>query len=244
LDYADKKIVIIGSGATAVTILPTMQEKAAHITMLQRSPGYLISMPQTNTLNTMIRDYLPTSLAGWLLRMKFLFAFHTFYYWCQLFPSKARQFLLNETAKQLPPGLSIDPHFSPKYLPWEQRMCVSPGGDFFEALRSGKASVMTGHIDTVTEHSIRLQNGQEVDADIIITATGLKMQFLGNAKLTIDGGEPISIGDKFLWRGALRVGTPQCRPSQLTLVTRNPMPRVVPCCCVLHSKRCASRERC
>ncbi|QDS71804.1 hypothetical protein FKW77_009526 [Venturia effusa] len=209
LDYADKKVAIIGSGATAVTILPSMYEKTAHISMVQRSPGYFVSMPEADPITGFIQKWLPVSLAGWLLRWRFLFNFHTFYYWCQLFPTKAREFLISETAKELPPNLSITPHFQPTYKPWEQRMCVAPsGGDFFKALRSGKADVVTGHIDTVTENGIRMQDGQTVEADIIITATGLKMQFLGKAALRINGSEPIQIGDKFLWRGSMLQDVP------------------------------------
>lgn len=209
LDYADKKIAIVGSGATAVTILPNMYEKAAHITMIQRSPGYFVSMPKADPVTASIQKWLPISWAGWLLRWRFLVAFHTFYYWCQLFPTKARQFLISETAKLLPPNLSVTPHFQPTYNPWEQRMCVAPdGGDFFKALRSGKADVVTGHIETVTENGIRMENGRTVDADIIITATGLKMQFLGKAALKVDGSQAIQIGDKFLWRGSMLQDVP------------------------------------
>jgi cation diffusion facilitator CzcD-associated flavoprotein CzcO len=185
-----------------------MHEKVSHITMLQRSPGYFVSVPETDSINTFIQKWLPTSWAGWLLRIRFLLGFHVFYYWCQLFPNKARQFLINQTAKELPSDLSVNPHFVPSYRPWEQRMCVALGGDFFRALRSGKASVATGHIDTVTENGICLKDGQTIDADIIITATGLKMQYLGGASLKIDGSEPIRIGDKFLWRGAMLQDVP------------------------------------
>lgn len=171
--------------------------------MLQRSPGYFISLPDDDPITKTIQKWLPVSWAGWLLRWRFLLAFHTFYYWCQFFSTKARGFLIGETAKQLPSNLSVNPHFEPSYNPWEQRMCVAPGGDFFQALRSGKASVVTGHIDTVTSTGILMKNGQVVDTDIIITATGLKMQFLGKAVLKVDGSAPIKIGNKFLWRGAM-----------------------------------------
>lgn len=204
LNYADKKIAVVGSGATAITIIPNMHEKAKHISMIQRSPGYFVSFPEEDPITTFIQKWLPKSWAGWLLRWRFLLAFHTFYYWCQLFPAKASQFLISETAKLLPSNLSVSPHFQPSYKPWEQRMCVAPGGgDFFKALRSGKAEVVTGHIDTVTESGICMENGQTVDADIIITATGLKMQYLGKAALKVDGSEAIQLGDKFLWRGSM-----------------------------------------
>ena len=209
LDYADKKVVIVGSGATAVTILPAMHEKAAHVTMLQRSPGYFISPPTTDSSVALAKKYLPASWATVLLRLKFLLWSYLFYYWCVFFPDSARRSLRGGVAEQLPSSLSLDPHFSPSYSPWKQRMCITPGGDFFAALRTGKADVVTGVIDTVTADGIRLKSAPDsiLEADIIVSATGLKVQFLGHAVMTVDG-TPVNLGEKFLWRGCMLQDVP------------------------------------
>ncbi|KAK5047532.1 hypothetical protein LTR84_006629 [Exophiala bonariae] len=207
LDYADKEVVIVGSGATAVTMLPAMAEKVSRITMLQRSPGYFVALPQKDSVATFIRRFLPSAWAGWLLRLKFLFAFHTFYYWCMLFPTTARKQLTAAVGKEIPKSLQLDPHFLPSYSPWEQRLCVTPGGDFFQALRSNKATVVTGHIEAVTADGIELTSGQKLPADIIITATGLKFQMFGGALLSIDN-QQVSPGERFLWRGCMLEGVP------------------------------------
>lgn len=175
--------------------------------MLQRSPGYFVSLPQEDATVRFIRRTLPEAWAGWLLRLKFLFAFHFFYYWCMLFPASARTQLIAAVAKEIPKSMDIDPHFLPGYAPWEQRMCVTPGGDFFEALRSNKAAVVTSQIKTVTESGIVLTSGQELPADIIITATGLKFQMFGGAVLKVDD-KVIDPGDRFLWRGCMLEGVP------------------------------------
>lgn len=207
LDYTDKNVVIIGSGATAVTILPSMVDKVKRITMLQRSPGYFVTLPREDPIAGHIRRILPQSWAGWLLRLKYLFAFHLFYYWCMMFPTAARKQLRRGVAKELPKDLALDPHFLPSYSPWEQRVCVTPGGYFFEALRTHKATVVTDHIKTVTKTGINLRSGQVLEADLIITATGLKFQMFGGAVIKVDG-HLVNPGKTFVWRGCMLEGVP------------------------------------
>ena len=208
LDYADKKVIIIGSGATAVTLLPSLAEKAANVTMLQRSPSYILGVPNP-AAGSFIQRYLPESLASKLTLLKFLILHVVFYYFCRLFPDTARRIFRDNAAKQLPKDYPLDPNFKPSYRPWDQRLCVAPDGDFFTALCQGKAEVVTGTIRKVTESSILLESGQKLDADIIITATGLKLSFGGGAKLSVDH-EPVIYRDKFIWKGTLLQDVPNC----------------------------------
>ncbi|KIV79459.1 hypothetical protein PV11_07021 [Exophiala sideris] len=202
LDYADKKVVIIGSGATAVTLLPSMAEKAESVTMLQRSPGYFLIVPLTFPVDKVLKAVLPEKWAYQLIRWRFMLLSLFFFHFCRLFPERGIKALRKTTEKELPPTLQFDKHFVPKYKPWEQRMCITPGGDFFAALRSGKGNMVTDIIENVTASGIQLQSGQYLDADIIVTATGLKMQIFGGIKVSVDG-EPFNQGKKFIWRGAL-----------------------------------------
>lgn len=206
LDYAGKNIVVIGSGATAVTLLPSLAEKAAHVTMLQRSPGYLLTIPNHNT-GSWARALLPAWLAHKVDRLRFMILPFLFYNFCRMFPNAARNILRSATVKQLPKTIPHDPHFEPTYNPWDQRMCMCPDGDFYKALRQGTTSVATGHIKTITPNSVVLQSGQEIDADIIVTATGLKLQLAGGAMLSVDG-QRINISDKFLWKGVMMQDLP------------------------------------
>ncbi|ETI22317.1 hypothetical protein G647_06391 [Cladophialophora carrionii CBS 160.54] len=202
LDYTDKKVVIIGSGATAVTLLPAMADKVKHITMLQRSPSYFLPVPLTEPINGFIKRIFPEKLAYQLIRLRFLLMGFLFFQFCRLFPKKGISVLRKETEKQLPKHIPFEPHFVPKYNPWEQRMCITPGGDFFAALRKGNSDVVTDTIQDVAGTEIILSSGKTLDADIIITATGLKIQFGGNASVSVDG-EPYHMNQKYIWRGAL-----------------------------------------
>lgn len=175
--------------------------------MLQRSPGYFLNLPTTDRLNDTIRAVLPARWAHSIIRMRILLFSYAFFYFCRFFPTKAKEIIRKGTQKQLPPHIPVDPHFIPRYNPWEQRMCITPNGDFFAALRSGKATVATGHIETVTSEGVRLESGEFIPADIIITATGLKIQMCGDATLSIDG-KRVNIGDKFLWRGSMLQDVP------------------------------------
>ncbi|KAE8382514.1 hypothetical protein BDV26DRAFT_278064 [Aspergillus bertholletiae] len=201
LDYKNKKVIIIGSGATAITLLPNMADEAAHITMLQRSPTYVYSVPNHKG-NSRLSYFLPSGFyhglqrAIWILRQRMFFLF------CQRFPSFATWILKRGLEKELPGHISYDPHFKPNYKPWDQRMCVCPDGDFFACLRSGKADVRTDTIKTVTKKGIALNGGMTLDADIIVTATGLKLQIGGGITLSIDK-QKIDIGSKYLWNGVM-----------------------------------------
>lgn len=200
LDYTDKNIVVIGSGATAITIVPAMADKAKHLTMLQRSPSYIGSVPQHDKLARFERRILPSSIAGRISRFRHMILDYLFYYFCIFFPGWARAAILRETEKLLPSSVPVDPHFKPRYKPWGQRFCASPDGDFFAALRSRKASVVTDTIKEVTEDTIQLHSGDSLRPDIIITATGLKLQMAGGIRLSVDD-VAVDLSKKFLWKG-------------------------------------------
>ncbi|KAI1402456.1 FAD/NAD(P)-binding domain-containing protein [Hypoxylon fuscum] len=205
LDYAGKDVAVIGSGATAITLIPSMAEKTKSITMLQRSPSYIVSLPillEEGRLAKFINTIVPSSVARWLKRMRLILSGTYFYSFCKLFPAKAKTLLRSVTIEQLPADMSVDPHFNPKYNPWDQRLCVCPGGDFFAMLRSGQASVVTDTIAAVTDREIQLASGQALKPDIVITATGIKLQFGGGMQISIDG-RPVDIAEKFTWKGAM-----------------------------------------
>lgn len=208
LEYAGKNIVIIGSGATAITLLPNMVDKAAHITMVQRSPSYVLARPSIEPDGSFFHKILPNWMALKMLRWKNIILPFLFFNFCRTFPNAARKTINKRTAKVLSgsAGASVDPDFQPTYNPWEQRMCICPDADFFECLNSGKASIATGTIENVTEDSvvIRMANGETktIHADIIITATGLKLQIGGGAKFTVDN-QPYDLPKKFLWKGVM-----------------------------------------
>jgi cation diffusion facilitator CzcD-associated flavoprotein CzcO len=180
---------------------------AEHVTMLQRSPGYFINLPTVDPVNNFFRRWFPSDLAHRIIRLRILIMSYAFFYYCHYFPNHAIGLIRRNTEKELPPNIPVDPHFVPSYRPWEQRMCISPNGDFFQALRSGKADIATGHIKTVTSSGITLKSGQTLDADIIITATGLKVSMCGNATLAVDG-QQVCIGDKYIWRGSMLESVP------------------------------------
>jgi len=187
LDYAGKNVVVIGSGATAVTLIPEMARDTAHITMLQRSPTYMVSMPDSDRIANILRRLLPEQLAYRLIRWKNI-RFQRFIYWrTRVAPDKVRQKLLKLAQKELGPAEEFETNFVPRYDPWDQRLCLVPNADFFHAIRDGKASVVTAEIDAFTENGILLKSGRELEADIIITATGLDLCVLGDAGFSVDG---------------------------------------------------------
>ncbi|KAM5369010.1 hypothetical protein ACJZ2D_009213 [Fusarium nematophilum] len=206
-DYTNKKVVIIGSGATAVTILPSMADRARRVTMLQRSPGYIFPLPSTSSFTTLLFTILPAGLAHFLNRLLWLFRSYFTTLLCKSYPGLAKRIIKYVTIKQLPPDVSWDPHFKPRYNPWEQRFCACMNGDFFAALRSGKADVVTGKIKTVTEKGIVLESGATLSPDVIVTATGLKLRFGGGIKFAVDG-QPFNIADKYAWRAAMLQDVP------------------------------------
>jgi cation diffusion facilitator CzcD-associated flavoprotein CzcO len=207
LDYAGQRVVVIGSGATAVTLVPALAETAGHVTMLQRSPSYVASLPEVDPLAAVFNRRLPGRMAHQANRLKSIVLTQLFFQFCQRFPSTAKKALHRMTAAQLPAGYQLDPNFTPRYDPWDQRMCVVPDGDLFKAISDGRASVVTGVIDTFTEHGIRLTTGEELPADVIVTATGLKLQMAGGAALTVDG-RSVSPSDTYVYRGCMLSGIP------------------------------------
>lgn len=202
LDYSNKNIVIVGSGATAITLMPALAEKAAHVTMLQRSPSYILSQPATDGLEIAIRKVCPAWLAHKLIRIKWIILPFLFVSFCTYFPTFAKNLIRKGTIKQLPESIAHDPNFKPSYNPFQQRVCFCPDGDFYASLRAGTSSVVTGVVDTVTAKSIKLQSGQELQPDIIVTATGLKIQMAGGTKLSVDG-QPFALNEKYMWKGVM-----------------------------------------
>lgn len=187
LDYAAKKVVVIGSGATAVTLVPALAPEAAHVTMLQRSPTYILSLPSRDPLAKGLRRFLSAQRAYDLTRIKNVIQAGLLYTLSQKQPALVRRMIRRMTQKLLPEDYPVDVHFKPTYGPWDQRLCLVPNGDLFRALRSGTAEVVTDTVDTFTETGIKLGSGAEIEADIIITATGLNLLAFGGIELTVDG---------------------------------------------------------
>lgn len=187
LDYAGKRVVIIGSGATAVTLLPAMAQTAAHVTMLQRSPTFMISMPSEDPLAHALRRILPMRAVHPIVRWKNVLFQRAVFAACRAWPERARSFLIDRMRPDLPAGYDVATHLTPRYNPWEQRLCLVPDGDFFAALSSGRASIVTDHVESFTEKGIRLKSGAELEADVIVTATGLDLRFLSNLEVSVDG---------------------------------------------------------
>ena len=189
LDYAGKRVVVIGSGATAVTIVPSMSDKAAHVTMLQRSPTYMVSRPDHDVLANRLRKVLPPKMAYNLTRFKNTWRQQLVYNKTRTDPNKVKQLLLGGIQLELGADYDIAKHFTPNYNPWDQRLCLVPNGDFFKSMREGKASVVTDHITSFTKTGIQLASGEHLDADIIITATGLELVTLGEMDFFVDGNQ-------------------------------------------------------
>jgi cation diffusion facilitator CzcD-associated flavoprotein CzcO len=189
LDYAGKRVVVIGSGATAVTIVPSMADKAAHVTMLQRSPTYMVSRPDHDVLANRLRKVLPPKMAYNLTRFKNTWRQQLVYNKTRTDPNKVKQLLLGGIKMELGADYDIGKHFTPAYNPWDQRLCLVPNGDFFKSMREGKASVVTDHIASFTETGIQLASGEHLDADIIVTATGLELVTLGEMDFFVDGNQ-------------------------------------------------------
>ncbi|KAF2108206.1 hypothetical protein BDV96DRAFT_285003 [Lophiotrema nucula] len=209
LEYKGKKVVVIGSGATTITILPAMVDGGVgQITQLQRSPSYVMNMPQKRPGELdWYERLLPRWLALRITRMKFIVIPWLFFIFCKRFPNAARNVLRGEAKKLLPKDFVMDPHFQPGYNPWDQRLCLCPDADFFRCFETGRARIVTGTIKSVVEDGIELNSGEKLDADIIITATGLNLQFCGGVRLSVDQ-EPVDITDRFLWRASMLTGVP------------------------------------
>ncbi|MGA8988166.1 flavin-containing monooxygenase [Aeromicrobium sp.] len=207
LDYAGKKVVVVGSGATAVTLVPSMADDVEHITMLQRSPSYVMGLPATDKVADFLRKTLPDGLAHRTIRRINAGFSVGMYQFCQRFPTASRKLLLKGVRKQLPEGYDVDTHFSPTYGPWDQRLCIVPDGDLFRSLRQGKASIATGHIKQITPAGIELESGEHLDADIIVTATGLQVVTFGQLSLEVDGAA-IDPHELYVYKGMMFSGLP------------------------------------
>jgi monooxygenase len=207
LDYAGKRVVVIGSGATAMTLVPAMAERAAQVTMLQRSPTYVISRPARDAVAKALHRLLPEKAAYTATRWKNVFLMLASYKISRRWPGVIKRIIRKALQRDLPAGYDIDTHFKPRYDPWDERLCVVPDADMFDAIKSGKAEVVTDHVETFTEKGIRLQSGKELEADVIVTATGLNLLVLGGMQILIDGKEK-QISETVGYKGMMFSGIP------------------------------------
>ncbi|HET7484000.1 MAG TPA: NAD(P)/FAD-dependent oxidoreductase [Solirubrobacterales bacterium] len=209
LDYAGKRVVVIGSGATAVTLVPAMAGEAAQVTMLQRSPTYIASLPAEDPLAGALRRVLPDRAVYTIVRWKNVLLQTAFYQLSRRRPQAVKKMVRRGVERALPAGYDIDRHFKPRYNPWDQRMCLVPDGDLFKAIRDGSATVVTDTIDTFTESGIRLDSGEELEADVVVTATGLNLLFLGGMELVVDG-HTVDVPKTMTYKGMMLSGVPNC----------------------------------
>jgi monooxygenase len=207
LDYTGKRVVVIGSGATAVTLVPAMAKEAAHVTMLQRSPSYVVSLPAEDPLANFARRVLPARFAYPLVRWKNVLLTTLVFQLSRRRPKFMKALIRKAVEKRLPRGYDVDTHFSPRYNPWDQRMCLVPDGDLFQAIGHGDASVVTDQIETFTEKGLALASGEELEADVIVTATGLNLLMLGGMELAVDGREVVP-SETVGYKGMMLSGVP------------------------------------
>ena len=207
LDYAGKRVVVIGSGATAVTLVPAMAATAAHVTMVQRSPTYVVSRPAEDRIANALRRVLPAGLAYGLARWKNVLLGMVFYHLCKRRPDKARAMILDGVRHELGPDYDIDRDFAPRYAPWDQRLCLVPDGDLFRSIRQGRVSVVTDEIERFTTGGLRLRSGREIEADVVVTATGLALQLMGGMTLEVDG-RPVDPAETVTYKGMMYSGVP------------------------------------
>ncbi len=207
LDYAGKRVVVIGSGATAVTLAPTLAEKAAHVTMLQRSPTYIATVPARDPIAAAFRRVLPGKTAAAATRWKNIGMTMAFYQFCRRFPAQAKKLLVGQVAKQTRGAVDVRAHFTPSYKPWDQRLCLVPDADLFRALEAGTVSVVTDHIETFTERGIELMSGNVLEADVVVTATGLVLKVFGGISLEVDG-VTVQAPETMLYKGMMCSGIP------------------------------------
>ncbi len=212
LDYAGKKVVVIGSGATAVTLVPEMAKTAGHVTMLQRSPTYVVSRPAEDAFANKLRSWLPAKLAYGIIRWRNVLFGMYFYRVARNRPDVVKANIISMVRAQLGPDFDVAKHFTPTYNPWDQRLCLVPDADLFEALKSGSASVVTDHIDTFTKTGIKLKSGAELEADIVVSATGLNLQVLNGMTLTVDG-QAVQPGETLSYKGMMYSGVPNLASS-------------------------------
>jgi cation diffusion facilitator CzcD-associated flavoprotein CzcO len=207
LDYAGKRVVVVGSGATAVTLVPALTDRAAHVTMLQRSPSYVLALPGEDPIAVRLRRWLPEHAAYAAVRWKNIAVTTALYRASRRWPQRMRRFFQEQARRQLPEGFDVDTHFRPSYDPWDQRLCIVPKGDLFRVLREDRASVVTDHVDTFTERGIRLRSGQELEADVVVTATGLNLLAFGGMTLAVDGRD-VSLPETMAYKGMMLSGVP------------------------------------
>ncbi|OLR94000.1 flavin-containing monooxygenase [Actinokineospora bangkokensis] len=207
LDYTGKKVVVIGSGATAVTLVPSMAGTAEHVTMLQRSPSYVLTLGARDPIADALRKWLPARVAYPVIRWKNVLTATLFYQLSRRRPELVKDLLRKDAVRRLPAGYEVDKHFKPKYDPWDQRVCFVPDGDLFRALRKGTASIATDRIATFTETGIELESGATLDADVVVTATGLDVLMLGGMALSVDG-EKVDPADHVAYKGMMLGGVP------------------------------------
>ncbi|MDX6685515.1 MAG: hypothetical protein QOF86_1643 [Baekduia sp.] len=206
LDVDGKRVVVVGSGATAVTLVPALTAQGAHVTMLQRSPSYILPLPSKDVIADKLRQWFGDARGHDLTRRKNIWRQRKVYAFCQKHPKLARRIIRAVTAKQVP-GVDVDTHFNPKYDPWDQRLCAVPDGDLFRAMRRGDAEIVTDRIETFTGRGLRLGSGAELDADVIVTATGLNLLIFGGLELEVDG-EKVSMPDTLAYKGMMLSGVP------------------------------------
>lgn len=207
LNYDGRRIVVVGSGATAVTLVPAMASASTHVTMLQRSPTWISAVPSRDARADWLRARLPERLAHRVIRAKNVVFGIAFYQFCQRLPKRARALLVGRTARILRDDALVAEHFTPSYKPWDQRLCAAPSADFFKALKAGHADVVTGTIDGFVAEGIRLSSGRVLPADLVVTATGLRLQTFGGVIPSIDG-DPIDVANEFVWNGTMVSGIP------------------------------------
>lgn len=207
LDYSGKRVVVIGSGATAVTLVPAMADDAAHVTMLQRSPTYIVTTPAEDGLANWMRRNLPKRTAYSITRWRLILTNLAFYQLTRWQPNAMKRLIVSGVRKELGDDYDVETHFTPTYNPWDQRLCLVPDSDLFKAIKAGKASVVTDHIDTFTANGIRLKSGDQLEADIIVSATGLVMKVAKGGPFVIDG-EPMNLADTMNYRGSMLSDVP------------------------------------
>jgi monooxygenase len=212
LDYAGKNVVVIGSGATAVTLVPEMAKTAARVTMLQRSPTYVVSRPSADGVADWLRAKLPAKMAYAVVRWKNVLLSMFFYNLARKRPERVKRRLLGMVREQLGPDYDVDTHFTPRYNPWDQRVCLVPDADLFDAIKAGNADVVTDRVAAFTPSGITLESGRELAADIIVTATGLELQLLSDVAFSVDG-EPVDLAQTFNYKGMMYSGVPNMASS-------------------------------
>jgi monooxygenase len=206
-DYAGKRVIVIGSGATAVTLVPEMAKTAAHVTMLQRTPSYVVSIPGIDPIAYFLRKHLPPKVVWPIVRWKNVLLQAGFFRLARRRPNFVKKLLRQGAKRSLPEGFDVDTHFNPPYNPWDQRLCVVPNADLFESLSNGSASIVTDRIETFTETGVKLESGKQLEADLVVAATGLNLLAIGGMELTVDGDE-VDLSKTVGYKGMMFSGVP------------------------------------